>query len=338
MKITQELLSDYFAGRVTALQKTQIDQWVRADEANLELFYATLDTWERRNSQFAPDTDAGLSSYQQFLAGSNVPTATPTPDHVPVVSLRQRTWRWWAAAAVLLLTGSWLGRDMLLYQTYRTGYGQTQALRLPDGSQVTLNANSSLRLPRWGFGQRTREVNLTGEAVFSVQHQPDHQKFIVHTPQGLNVTVLGTEFTVYTRKRGTKVVLTKGKITLSYPTNTVVAANKKPAAPALTMRPGDLVTLNPKGELRQRVDPKPETHAAWADHQFVFDNTSLAEIGQMLGETYGLHVEINNSALASQTLTGSFRADNADELLQAVSEILSINVIRHDDHVSLNPN
>jgi transmembrane sensor len=327
--MTQELLFNYFAGRITALQKTQIDQWVAESNANEEFFYDCLDAWERRQNQFVPNIEAGLEHYRCVLAAP----ATLVASDMPVVALAPRPgwYRWggWlVAASVLLALTGWLGRDTLRYQTYQTAYGQTQTLQLPDGSRVTLNANSKLRLPRFGFGNRTREVYLSGEAAFAVQHLPGHQQFVVHTLQGLNVTVLGTEFSVFSRARGFKIVLTKGKVALSYP-------SKKQPNQVLTMRPGDLVAVGRGGQVARQVVPQPETHAAWTQHQFVFENTTLDEIGQMLTETYGLRMTVADSALATQTLTGSFHANSADELLQAISEVLNINVIRHDSQVTL---
>ena len=102
-----------------------------------------------------------------------------------------------AVALLLLTTGLWTFRNVLIYKTYHTASGETKTFVLVDGSQVTLNTLSSLRVPRWGFGSSSREVFLDGEAAFSVRHTPDGRKFIVKTQKDFEVVVLGTEFSVF---------------------------------------------------------------------------------------------------------------------------------------------
>ncbi|MBD2704055.1 FecR domain-containing protein [Spirosoma sp. BT702] len=335
--INKQRLFDYFAGKATALEKQQIDEWCR-DPTNEEQFYNWLDEWEQSHLQYAANQSVKLEKYHSFLfAGqpntnqSTVTESDKTPE--PSRSFLNRL-PWWslAVAASLLITLGIFGfQEQLMNQTYTTTYGETQSLTLADGSKVVLNANSSLRVPRFGFGTHRRDVHLAGEANFSVIHTPDDQQFIVHTTKGVNVVVLGTEFTVFTRPRETKVVLAKGKVLVNYPTATQQIGQ-------LMLKPGDLITLDGRGRLKRSTTRQPSDHAAWQRNQFVFDHTTLRDVGQLLTENYGIHVQINGDTLAHQTLTGSFHAENADELLQAISEVLGINVVRHDDQVVLTDN
>ena len=79
---------------------------------------------------------------------------------------------WLVAASVACLLGllTFLFRDNLQYQYYKTGSQQQQSILLPDGSKAELSENSSLRVPRWGFGTRSREVLLVGEASSRKAH------------------------------------------------------------------------------------------------------------------------------------------------------------------------
>gem|GEM_PF-3717025 len=97
-------------------------------------------------------------------------------------------------------------------------------------------------------------MHLTGEADFRVCHLPNHQHFVVLTPKGLNVTVLGTEFTVPGRPRKTQVALRSGRVepTLA----------QKVEQPPLTMQPGDVVVLEPTGQFARRRIRNPEAVAA----------------------------------------------------------------------------
>lgn len=198
---------------------------------------------------------------------------------------------------------------------------------LTDGTQVTLNANSSFKVPRWGFGDAKREVYLTGEADFSVTHSSTNQKFIVKTDKNFEVVVLGTEFSVFARPRSANIVLKKGKVLVNYKEGKI--------AKQLIMKPGELVTFNKNNKALLKPVIQPSIFSLWKEKRFVFDETQLSDVAQMLEETYGLKVTINNRELAERKIMGSFRAENVDELLHTISELLDINVIRQEDKVQL---
>ena len=76
--------------------------------------------------------------------------------------------------------------------------GERSWVTLPDGTQVKLNAESSLSYTH-DFGRELRQVNLEGEAYFEVTRNED-KPFVVHTKY-LDIEVLGTSFKVYSYER-----------------------------------------------------------------------------------------------------------------------------------------
>lgn len=310
--VTKDLILKSFEGRTTPLQRALLIDWLE-DPAHIEQYYEWLEEWERDNPQFLPDTAPAFSrSLKQ-------PLLTEEPTFLPVSRL---TWgRWLLVASValaLLLGGGYLLRDPLLYVRYQTAFGEVQTLTLPDGSRVTLNANTQLRLSRWAFGNSTREVWLRGEAEFSVRHLISNQPFRVHTPDGLTVRVLGTEFVVYSRARGSKVALTKGSVQLQ--------ANRPGLTRPLTIKPGDVVTLSSQGQFTLQHQQQIHPLIAWKDHQFIFDNTPLSDIASQVAEQFGVIVDIPDTTLAQRRLGGTFRAQSAPELLDVVAQMLNAQV------------
>ena len=100
------------------------------------------------------------------------------------------------------------------------------------------------------------------------------------------------------------------------------------------MRPGDLVTLEAGGKLALRKTTHPENSAIWKQHRFSFEKTPLREIAQIVQENYGLTVTIENAELANRTISGSFPAQDANEVLKLVAELLQINYIRDNNSVT----
>lgn len=337
--VTKELLFAYLAGQATALQKQRIADW-RKNPANEEFFYQCVHEWEMTNPQYQADVDQAIAQF--YLRLSLMPgqeadllgeVQTHREENAALPAPAPRKWRGLmtaASVALLLGLGGWLVGDQVLYRTYRTGYGQISTIALPDGSQVTLNANSQLEVPRFGFGPFSRRVTLKGEANFTVVHTADHKKFVVlaDSPR-FQVEVLGTEFNVFSRKRATRVGLYRGQVKVLY------GPSAQPPR-SLTMAPGDLVTLE-KG--RQTLQVKkvrhPENFAAWQQGRFIFERTPLSEIQAMLQENYGLAVVLQGPGLAGQTVSGSFRASSVNELLEALAETLELNVSRHQHHIVL---
>ncbi|GAB3918778.1 FecR family protein [Larkinella terrae] len=324
--INKELLFAHFAGKTTPLQKRLIEQWLQ-DETNQESFYRWLVEWEHQSPSYAPNLDSALERYVQHMEVNAPVSSGPVETGTEPIRRSGFSRHWLAAAAVFIgvLLAGWLGRERILYQTYQTAFGQTRSITLPDGSRVTLNANSELQVPRFGFGNQTREVILFGEAFFSVTHQPGNQRFLVKTRENFNVTVLGTEFTVYTRTRGGKVMLRRGKVQLSYTENRQQRQ--------VMLKPGDLATFGTRNHLQLRSQVEPEKYSAFTERRFVFEDMPLREFGEMLTENYGLQVEISDDTLARRTIVGSFRADNADDLLNTISELFGIRVIRENNTV-----
>jgi len=101
------------------------------------------------------------------------------------------------------------------------------------------------------------------------------------------------------------------------------------------MKPGQFVTLDQTNHIAQNVIKRSQVHPTWSEKRFVFDETPLREVAYMLEESYGLQVEINDPELAQRVLVGSLRADNADQLLQSISELLAIHVVRRGNRVQL---
>jgi transmembrane sensor len=331
--ITEQLLFAYFSGRATAVQKQLIEKWM-TDPANEEFFFAALHKWENENAQFTVDVNQAIQRFQLDLATGKSSSDSRFASQVEqsVQGAGRSNWKTYLVAASLLFIlgiNAWLFRDTIFYKSFSTTYGEISFLTLSDGSQVTLNANSTLKVPRFGFDKPARNVFLQGEACFSIVHTPDHQRFVVQTDPLFQVEVLGTKFSVFARPRQTKVMLIQGKVKVQYNQN-------KPMASALTMAPGDLVTLNPQAErLQVQRVPEPENMIAWMQHRFVFNNTSVLEIKNILTENYGLTVALAGDRLADQTISGSFKAQTADELLAGISAVLDIHVNRQNDHVTL---
>ena len=317
-ELSKALLFAYFEGTTTPIQTQRIQRW-RQQPENREWFFACLEEWENQRLQYEAEPDA---AFQQFRERIQQLDSTPETPVLPLAtSSPRRTWLVAASLVLLMLLAVWQ-RDAWLYRTYSTKYGELKTVGLPDGSRVTLNAHSSLRLSRWTFGRTSREVWLTGEAEFSVRHLTTHQRFIVRTPDDLEVVVLGTEFVVSARRQGSRIVLNSGKVAF----RSLQAASPAP----VVMKPGDVATVGPGGTVQMQSHQPVERYRVWKEHRFLFDRTPLPQVLATLEEHFGETVQLADSELVHRQITGTFRAETAPVLLDLLTTLTRTQLVETD--------
>jgi transmembrane sensor len=334
--ITQDLFGAYVRGTASGIEVAAVRAWLAQPTNQLLAQHWMQQHWDELSVQpvatpHEPDYEALLTQLHGQLAFSQLRHLPKTP-----VTTAAPVWRRWAAAAAvagtLLGGGSWwlLTHQAPASQMIATAYGQTRTVQLPDGSSVMLNGHSTLRYPTaWAAG-KAREVWLDGEGYFSVQHQADNQRFLVHTTAGFNVEVLGTKFTVSRRRDQGRVVLLSGKVRVSFDDR---------QHPDVILKPGELVETRevqpaqPIVTAYRKVRTAP--YASWKDAQLVLDETTIAELATRLHDTYGLDVVVATPELNQRRVTGTVPVRDLNVLLQSLEETFHLQAIRQDNRLIL---
>ncbi|MFC3199184.1 FecR family protein [Parapedobacter deserti] len=167
-----------------------------------------------------------------------------------------------------------------------TPRGGTYQIVLQDGTQIWLNASSSLRYPTV-FSDRERIVEITGEGYFAVAKDANRPFKVVSRGQTINV--LSTEFNVsaYPDEYETKTTLVEGKVQICFDN----APNNHPHAP-FTLRPGQQGIVGISSVQIEQVDVNQYT--AWKDGYFYFNGDSPQEAFAQLGRWYDIEVVYRN--------------------------------------------
>jgi transmembrane sensor len=248
-------------------------------------------------------------------------------DRGAVMLLRRRMWI--AAACVLVVvTGGITVARMVgrRQQQLTTAYGEVTLRTLPDGSEVTMNANSRLKLSSHWQDGADREVWLEGEAFFHVQKTPEKSRFIVHTDR-FDVIVTGTQFNVVNRRGKDNVLLREGSV-IVHPT-----VGGDLAGGDLAMVPGDFVQWD--GKELEKGGIKSDSLLAWKQHQLLFYKTPLKDVVGIIKDQYGVQIELEDQSIADSTITGIVRNDNLDVFLQALESTSDFEVIRNDGKIAI---
>lgn len=284
-------------------------------------------------------TDASQQRIRQVLEQAASEQQIETPVHsLPGLRRQAHVWRVAASLTGLLLLagGLWYGLRPG-QQRVHTAFGENRSVTLPDGSTVMLNGNSTLTFANNWDEEKSREVWLDGEGYFKVTKKKRMAgqtaqpiKFVTHTPT-LDITVLGTQFNVNTRRGNTAVMLVEGRVQLAKPGQT------RPGR-LIDMQPGQLALTQPNIEKVAVRTEKPQLHTAWTQHEFMFENTALSTIAQQLHDTYGIDVVVEDAELANRRFTGNLSNQSIDILLTTLSLTFDLKVRHEGERIVLQHN
>jgi ferric-dicitrate binding protein FerR (iron transport regulator) len=237
-----------------------------------------------------------------------------------VISMRSRQIKWWAAAAIIFLTsiGVWQYTRTSAKLVMQTAYGETRQEVLPDGSEVMLNANTTLDYRNWKEGT-DREVWVKGEAFFHVKKTAQKNRFIVHTGN-FDVVVTGTRFNVNSRNNRNDVLLTEGSVII------------KRDEQEVNMKPGEYVAFNKTGIQKKNINHAPVL--AWKEHKFIFENTPMKEVALQVTEYYGIKVTLSGKAVAD-SISAVMPNDNLEVFLQLLEAKPDYEIVKSDKEIQI---
>jgi len=172
---------------------------------------------------------------------------------------------------------------------------------LPDGSNVTLNKNSTLTFGN-EFGKSSRDVILEGEAYFSVQHNAG-LPFRVYIDESV-IEVTGTSFTICKENDGKlRVAVLTGTVLLSSANNSSNKVSITANQSACTLNDEEII-------VEEKI---PVNNLSWKTGRLTFDETpidsALLDIAQYFNRELKLHTSIE------ERITAEFRNQPLNEIL-----------------------
>lgn len=330
-----EVLARFLAGESPAQEAGDVRAWLAADPARHDVLSALDSTLHRVAAPPADlDVEGALARVHARMDAPEtpvIPFRTPARSAEPVGTAAPARRRgmpvpWLrAAAAVVLLLGAWFtwqafrgGGSSLV--AYSTGIGERDSVRLPDGTRVILGPDSRLVLAA-GYGERAREVQLRGEALFDVQHD-DARPFTVRAGQAW-VRDIGTTFSVQADSAaGVRVVVTAGAVALR--------ATERAGDDELVLRQGDRATLAGGRMTAERASATAED-VAWTRGRLVFRDAPFAQVATDLRRWYGVHLHAADAVVAGRGLTASFEREAPGDVLRVVALALGAEVEMRGD-------
>jgi transmembrane sensor len=185
--------------------------------------------------------------------------------------------------------------------------GSDYKIQLPDGTEVWLNAATSLKFPA-NFSGHTREVSIAGEAFFKVAKNNGHP-FVVHA-LSTEVLVTGTSFNVntYTVDR-VRTALVEGSVTM-----------RNQNTKEIHLKPGFEADFTSRLGFETQPFDSVEV-LSWMKGIYYFRNTPLKDLSEVIRRWYDVESEFSDVALQNKMFSGEMRKEQP---LQSFLENLNL--------------
>lgn len=302
--IDRKLIDKFYEGKCTPEEVQQVLDWFENQEEGKRHI-------EKYWHVFSRGYDTQPHPHQSRYLHPNTPR--------PISAF----WRnQWLRVAAILLLGFSLA---LLLSTYEklpesttpvavmakeTLAGQKTTFQLPDGSLVTLNAESQLTYPE-NFDETTRKVTLTGEAFFDVTENPG-KPFIV-SAGGVNTQALGTSFNVraYHDEAHVEVILATGQVKVNFA--------EGDSQSTVYLLPGEKAIAIQSDKSLQQTEANLAYALGWKDNILHFREATAEQVFTTLKKWYGVDINFLGSEKDNDwQFTGEFRSENLENVLTSI--------------------
>lgn len=312
-----EQIQDYFLGRLNGFERTDL---LKKMESNPDLKKEFIRFQNIAGlsllSKQAKSEIEGENKYSQFFQRMK--------------SRKQRllllnVFRYAAIAALLIASTVVVTMKMTKKELPRIAMnslyvpaGQRARLSLQDGTEVWLNAKSTLTYPSY-FAGNERRVQVSGEAFFSVAK--DAKKPFIVSTQSMELKVLGTKFNVFSYPNADflRTSLLEGSVEVK--TN-----NSK-----IVLKPNEQATLRDGKMKIEKISF--QDYFLWRDGLYCFENEKLINIIKKLELYYDVTIIVKDPKMFDVAYTGKFRQrDGVEEVLKIIGKIHQFHVTKDTEN------
>jgi ferric-dicitrate binding protein FerR (iron transport regulator) len=302
------------SGEIDKGEKQMLEDWREENDANQKAYREIAGIWDKTGS-VSSIAHLDIDKEWQYFQSRTSRKATNSAGSLPSRNIFQL-----AAGIALILTLSivayfYFNRFRVI--EYNT-LAETREVLLEDGTKITMNKFSRLTY-KASYGETNRRVSLSGEAFFEVEKNRD-LPFIVEAGEA-SIEVLGTSFNVkaYDEIPRVEVTVKSGMVSFK-----VDRAKKE----KVILNPGEKVIFDKQEQEVEKKKSQDENFISWKTNRFVFDNTPLKDIVDLLNEVYGENIIIDKKELLNCPLTGTFAGKDLDNVLEVIKSALDLKIRR----------
>ena len=303
------------ADDVSEQDRMHFEEWLEKDTANRKA-YAEFERFWSTTGSYARDPMVAKATHSAVAE-------IPVPRHVYEPTTRKpKQTRFFAIAASICITA--VGVATLVFwpytnSSYQTAIGEQRAISLPDGSRVTLNTDSLIRIH---YTDTVRTIQLErGQAYFRVAKE--HRPFAVETKNRI-VYAIGTAFDVYQDKADVVVTVAEGTVLVTDPG---ALTNAKPAESSgkFVRASQRLLLANGHPVTSTTVETAPmDRSIAWLSGKLVFNDEGLIQAVAEVNRYSKRHIVIGDAQLKTLRVSGVFPVGEPAEFVDSMSKYFAL--------------
>lgn len=321
-------IKNYLSGNSSETEQKTLLDWMRQED-HLSEFQSTKEEWKEEiiHEAIPKAYEESWNKIQNRLFGR-------MQSDLQRAQRRLNYYKYAAILAVLISIPSLVflyshtgNGGPLTYTTVSADYGQISKVILPDSSVIWINSGSTIRYNN-RFSTNNRAIDLVGEAFFKVHKNKDLP--LVVSSEGLNVKVLGTEFSVmsYPEEKSIQVVLEKGKVELT------TAADSKFRQ---ELKPGEMASYNKTDQVMSLSKVNTVLYTSWKDGTINIYNLPLSELVIKLEKRYNQKFMVED-AIKNMPYTFTIKNENLNAILSLMEKITPIDARQKGNIIELKYN
>ncbi|WP_420321620.1 FecR family protein [Flagellimonas sp.] len=217
----------------------------------------------------------------------------------------------------------------LVYNELTVPLGKKFDLVLSDGTQVKVNAGSTIKYPIQFIEGLSREVEVWGEAYFDVTKDKKHP-FLVNA-NNIQVKVLGTKFNVssYPEDDAINTVLVEGSVQL-------FDSENDDAEASFIIEPNQKASWNKEMGKMTIEEVDTSIYTSWINGRMVFKNTPFKNIRKKLERRYNVVIINHNASLDDKFYNASFDIETIHQVMEAFRENYDIDYTITNNQIIIN--
>lgn len=221
-----------------------------------------------------------------------------------------------ASVAALLI----LSLRLLVAPThFATGTAEVREVRLPDGSEISLSAQTAIDVAM--RPEQRRVVLLRGEAFFSVAKNRARPFFV--SVGNKEIRVVGTQFDVRRDDETLRVSVVEGTVDVMQVPERQIAAREKTRLVA-----GQFVTADLAGSIQAPENLLNSEPAAWRHGRLVYVDAPLREVVADANRYSHERIDIADAQIAELRVSVTYPVGRIDDMLTALAKSLPLQVER----------
>lgn len=267
--------------------------------------------------RFRPGTTDSDTVYKRLW--TRIEENSPS-DHPEIkVKTRKLSWLYKIAAVLLLFLGlsglyflspEFSHEEMIVLNS---GSKNIRTVELSDGTIVKMGSNSIFTYPKQ-FKKNVRRVKVNGQCFFQVKKDTE-KPFIIQT-ENMEVTVLGTQFEVfsYEQENMAEVTLLSGKVEVK------TSSDSQKEKHTITLDPDQKARLNKTDGSIYVEEVDASKYLSWQESGMLsFENERLSVIIPRLEHWFGCKIVYPDTESDSLRITIKVRTETIDEVLHIIS-------------------